>query len=120
MNNVWLVSLFVILFTKINFVYLSPIVGGIVPANHGTCILQKITKISPVRVEKTQLIKFLLPLDDFSFSVSLQVRNDTETTTSDGGTTVGNTGIPDYKHFCGGTYLKNGWILTASHCVIQM
>lgn len=46
MNNVLFVPVFVILFIKINFVYLSPIVGGSVPTNHGTCVCpENITKI---------------------------------------------------------------------------
>lgn len=41
-------------------------------------------------------------LNEFPFSVSLQALSDSK-----------------YTHFCGGTYIGNGWILTASHCLYK-
>lgn len=41
-------------------------------------------------------------LNEFPFSVSLQVLSDSK-----------------YTHFCGGTIIANGWILTASHCLYK-
>ena len=71
----------------------------------------------------TTVVTFLIIffVDDFSFPVSLQIKevvvinNQTSSKYQIDQTTT--TTAVNYKHFCGGTYLGNGCILTASHCV---
>lgn len=41
-------------------------------------------------------------MNEFPFAVSLQVLSDSK-----------------FTHFCGGTYIGNNWILTASHCLYK-
>lgn len=41
-------------------------------------------------------------LNEFPFAVSLQFLSDSK-----------------FTHFCGGTYIGNDWILTASHCLFK-